>query len=279
MASFAGSILDNGTKATPGVPYYSGGGGGSTFASASISSLTVSSINGAAPGGASGPAVTTSSLTVSSISGLAGGQIEMNTLVQISSIGGALGPGGQTAVQNGLQFLTGSAATFNADGEIIFSDSLGVMTGVSSINGSAYPPAGALTVQTAPLANGGAIVLPENSVGGPIAITGLFATTAGKLYQASVKVTDENLNPAGPPPTAGDHYAFIDPTAGVAATRTYAELSSIRGAGQPRGETVYFNFVAGGATAQLSAYNNLGTTQSTLLTLDNTYQCRVVQLN
>jgi hypothetical protein len=202
----------------------------------------------------------------------------MNTLVQISSIGGALGPNGATAVQNGFEFQTGAGAVFVAEGEIQFSDNLGVMTGVSTINGSAYPPTGALTVATAPLINAGSIILPENSVGGPVPITANFATVAGRLYQASIKVTDEELSPAGAP-AASDHYSFVDGAAGVAATRLYSEISSIRAGGQPYGETVFFNFVATGPVTELFAYNNVGTTQSTLLTLDNTYQCRVVQLN
>jgi hypothetical protein len=202
----------------------------------------------------------------------------MPTLVQISSIGGQLGPGGLTAVQNGLQFQMGAGAQFVADGEIAFSDNLGIMTGVSTINGTSYPPAGALTVTTAPLANGGNNVLPQNSVGGPIGITGTFATTAGRLYQASVKVVSEDLNPPGNP-GASDHYAFVDGAAGVAATRLYSEISSIRAGGQPYGETVTFTWIASGATTQLSAYNNVGTTQSTLVNLDTSYGCRVVRLN
>lgn len=44
------SLLDNGTKANPNTAYYSGGGGGgsvvSTFATASIGALTVTTLNG-----------------------------------------------------------------------------------------------------------------------------------------------------------------------------------------------------------------------------------------
>lgn len=109
-------------------PYGGGGGGGgsvSSFATASISSLSVSSINGAAPGGG-GQALSTlalSSLTVSSINGI-GGDLVLN------AVGGIVvdGPG------FGIQFPT--------DGEIDFQDSKGALVGLSSINGAAYPPAG-----------------------------------------------------------------------------------------------------------------------------------------
>lgn len=269
MSVFAGSILDNGTKANPSLVYYSGGGGGggnaSTFVTASVSTMSVSSITSlGGPVEFSGSVVIPGALNVSSITSSAGG------------------PNG-TLVENGLDFVDGATIYFDANAtggfaNISFAGNDGRLAGVSTINGAAYPPAGALSVQTAPLANGGAIVLPENSVGGPRPITGTFATTAGKLYQATVKVTQEDLNPPGNP-GASDHYSFVDGAAGVVLTRLHSEVSSIKAGGAPLGEMVTFQWIAGGATTQLSAYNNIGSIQSTLVTLDNTYQCRVVQLN
>ena len=272
MATSAGSILDNGTKASPGVLYYSGGGGGggggtSTFVTANVSTLQVSSIAslaGGVPVEFKGDiqvngTTTTSSMLVSSI---------------VGGDGGFLTLGGDTVfVKSNLGLF------FPADGAIVFQDNLGALTGVSSINGASYPPSASLAIQNAPLANGGSLTFVAGGVGGPQPVTGSFATTAGKLYQASIKVTSESLNPPGPPASGGDHYAFVDPTAGVAATRLYTEISSIYGGGQPRGETIYFNFLATGPTGQLSAYTNGGSGQSTLVTLDTTYGCRVVQLN
>ena len=86
---------------------------------------------GGGGGGAStiGPVLALSSLTVSSINGI-GGDLVLN------AVGGIVvdGPG------FGLLFPT--------DGEINFQDSLGSLVGVSSINGSVYPPPAGTTISS-----------------------------------------------------------------------------------------------------------------------------------
>lgn len=275
------SVLDQQVRANNGLLFADigsgggGGGGGGNVQSTFTSTLTVSTIVSAG----AGPVEVLGGMAVNNGMTVTGGLGADTATISSMNASTITGPAGQVTVTgDGLFVDTSFGLFFPTDGSIAFQDNLGAIVGVSSINSVAYPPPASLTVQNAPLANGGSIVLPENAVG-PVSLTGLFATTAGKLYQASIKVTDENLNPVGPPASGGDHYAYIDPTAGVAATRLYTEISSIRGGGQPRGETVYFNFVASGATASLGAYTNGGSVQSTLLTLDNTYGCRVVQLN
>ena len=241
----SGRILDNGTKANDTIAYYSGGGGSGGSGSLVASTLTVSSINGLL--GPSG------SVTFDGPLLMTNGGIAMN----LDSIIWAAGAPGDTLAWNGN------------DGQI---------AGVSTINGAPYPPAAAgLSVQSVSMLNTGVAILPQNSEGGPVPITQPFSTIVGKLYQASIKVTSETLQPAGNP-AASDHYSFVDPSAGIALTRSYAELSSIQVGGNPRGQTVYFNFHATTAASQLTAYNNVGTTQSTIIGFDNSYGCQIVRL-
>ena len=239
------SLLDNQTKVNVGTAFYGTGGGGgsvSTFNTLSASTLTVSDVYG--PGGVNDPFTAD------------GG-------INVGGIGLSMG-------DNPIAFGAGSPG-------IVWSANDGIMTGVSSINGSAYPPAAALQVQSVAMLNTGIATLPQNSEGGPVPITEPFSTIVGKMYQASIKVTSEQLQPAGNP-AASDHYSFVDPSAGIALTRSYSELSTIQAGGNPRGQTVFFNFHATAAASQLTAYNNVGTTQSTIIGFDNGYGCQIIQL-
>lgn len=100
-----GSLLDNQTRLSPGVFIPALGGGG---------------------GGSSGPNIVASTITVSSI------------------LGG--GSGQSLTFPNGLSLPGGSAIAFGAKpvagDDITFTGNQGSLLGVSTINGSAYPPAG-----------------------------------------------------------------------------------------------------------------------------------------
>lgn len=234
------SLLDNGTKANPSVLYYSGGGGG----------------------GGGGVTVTTSSLTVSSISGLAGGQIEMNTLVQISSIGGALGPNSLTVVQNGFEFLTGGEARFNADGVISFQDNLGQITGVSTINGVAYPQANA-NMTSFNLESGGNFYVPAGGATVPMAS---FSTTQFHLYQMELPFLRVQNEPVGIPQEG----AWADMTIDTAVNTTYLDtfdMASVSTIANDLQKAAVYSFVASGANHTLSASGNLANTLSTAITV------------
>jgi len=151
MASFAGSILDNGTKATPGVPYYSGGGGGGGGGSGT----NVSSVTSA-----------TSSLTVSSITGA-------NSLPVIVTNGLSMAGGAQ------LQFIAGGGLP-----DIAFAANNGALTGVSSINGASYPPSGAVNIST-PLTS--KYIAPDV---GPQSISPSFSTILNGWYNGSLGISD-----------------------------------------------------------------------------------------
>ena len=97
-----------------------------------------------------------SSFTVSSITGT-----------------GSLGP----YFTNGLEI--------GAAGEISFEGGLGVMVGVSSINGAAYPPSAAAAISTI-TTSGGSIGANQLANLNPVPLT----TTLNKWYQASLEITD-----------------------------------------------------------------------------------------
>ena len=172
MASFAGSILDNGTKATPGVPYYSGGGGGGGGSGTNVSSVTS----------------VTSSLTVSTI--LGGGPAQTLTF-----------PNG-FSLPAGASIELGGAPGPTAVGDIDFTNNNGTITGVSTINGNPYPPSGGAvsTLMTSRYAPGGGL--------GPVTLAST-PTVAGKWYNIAFNLTDITA-PVGIAP--GDHVGILADT-------------------------------------------------------------------
>lgn len=151
------SLLDNATKANLTTAYWaaagSGGGGGS------VSSFTTAFI---------------SSLSVSSIVGVAGAAVTMPAQLQVSSIGGALGPLGLTVFDNGIDMQPNALLRFEGAGEIQFTDSFGRLNGVSTINGNPFvappPPQSLPGPYSDIIAPGGSATLVS------------FSTTAGHAY-------------------------------------------------------------------------------------------------
>lgn len=228
-------------------PYYaSGGGGGSTFASASISSLTVSSINGGSPGGGSGPVLTVSTLNVSSILGNGpGGALELNAPGAIYLNAGA-----------------GAAVELATAGRIDFGDSLGRLTGVSSINGAAYPPPGAAAAVSS-VVNASVTVGSALTALGP-GVTGL---TGGEWYLGMLNLDSATIDVIGAP-TEGDHAGILFNTTQVGVI-DLVQLSSIKGRGQPYSYSFTAPFTTIAGANQFLAYCNATATASTILGSDS----------
>ena len=118
-------------------------------------------------GGSVGPVISTSELFVSSI---------------VSAV-----PGSAPTAPNGINFTGGSLISAGGGGpDIEFSGNNGTITGLSSINGSAYPPAGASANISTNTTTGGYF-----GVNTSISLTQApFAVTPGKWYMASLEVSD-----------------------------------------------------------------------------------------
>ncbi len=149
------TIIDRANQSTP----YSGGGGGggtiiSSFNTASVSSLSVSSINGATPGTGSIPTnLNVSTLGVADSLSVGGGLALGKGIVDIGNL-----PTSQDITMEILGYNSGTAALF---GMSITSDtntntmtisSVGatpiLLNNISTINGVAYPPPGGSAVST-----------------------------------------------------------------------------------------------------------------------------------
>lgn len=217
------SLLGNATLANIDKPYYSGGGGGgggsvSTFVTADISTLAVSSITSIVPGGA-------------------------------------------PDVPNGLDFPAGAGAVFTAGGggpDIEFTANNGAITGLSSINGAAYPPPGAAAPVSTIVGSATIGSVPVNLVpAGPTLST-------GKCYMFNV-VLDAPTNGVIGAPSVGDHVGFVLPDTSIPFTIDLVQLSTMKAAGQPLGFSFAAPFVAGAGAFNVSAYCNAGATASTLM--------------
>lgn len=194
---------------------------------------------GGGGGGGGGATVTTSSLTVSSITGAASQSV---------------------VITNGLELAAGAQLTFPAGGglpDISFTANNGAMTGVSSINGAAYPPAGATNLST-PLTS--KYITP----GGPQPISPVFSTTLNAWYNCSLGISDWALTGQ---PVAGDHVAVLADTT-VLGTIDLVQASTLKGAGQPYGMLMSGPVKAAASGSQFLAYPNAGCAISTFLTLD-----------
>ena len=192
-------------------------------------------------GGGGGPTVTTSNLTVSSITGANSQSV---------------------VVTNGLSMAGGAQLTFSAGGgipDIRFSGSNGTLTGVSTINGAAYPPPGATNIST-PLTS--KYIAP---VGGPQTLSPAFSTILDGWYNASLGISDWSIT-AGTI-TPGDHVAVLADTT-VLGTLDLVQISTLKGRGQPYGMVMSGPFKAAASGSQFLAYTNVGCAVSTFLTLD-----------
>jgi hypothetical protein len=222
------SLLGSATLANIDTPYYSGGGGGaatSTFVTASISTLNVSSIIGNGPGGA----------------------------LELSAPGAIF-----------LNAGSGAAVELTSAGRIDFGDSLGRLTGVSSINGAAYPPPGAAaSVSTSALS---AVTIGD----APAVLNNNFSPglTAGQSYMGSIVLDSASISVIGQP-NEGDHVAVYANTT-AAGTIDLVSLSSMKGKGQPLGfsYTTPFTAISGAGGLQFVAYCNAGSAASTILGSD-----------
>lgn len=218
-------LLGNGTLANLNTAYYSGGGGG---------------------GGSSTINVVASTLTVSSIAG-----------------GGA----GQTLdFPNGFILPAGASIQLDGGGgpDIEFTNTNGTITGLSSINGAAYPPpSGAAAAVSTPLTTKW---IGAGGSGGPQALNSFLpSTTVGKWYTVSLGVSDWAFSAGTIAP--GDHIAILGDTT-VLGTLDLVQASTLKGAGQPYGQTFSGPVVAGASGLQISAYSNTSCAVSTFLTCD-----------
>lgn len=214
------SLLDNGTKANPSLVYYSGGGGG---------------------GG--GPTVVASTLTVSTI------------------LGG--GPGQSLTFPNGFALPAGAnielagAPAPSAAGDIDFTNNNGTITGLSTINGSPYPPSGGAvsTLMTSRYAPGGGL--------GPVTLAST-TTVAGKWYNIAFNLTDITA-PVGIAP--GDHVGITADTT-VLGYFDLVQVSTCKALGQPLGYSVNGPAVAAGTNMIIGAQTNAACAVSSFLTCD-----------
>lgn len=152
------------------------------------------------------------------------GPVASTTQLFVSSIGSATG--GEPSFPNGLAFTGGSLITAGGGGpDIEFSGNNGTITGLSSINGSAYPPAGASANISTFTTSGG--YFPG---GASVALNAVpAAVTPNKWYLASLEITDMTFVA---PPNATDAFnVTINDGATNANLGTFnmAQLSTNRG--------------------------------------------------
>jgi hypothetical protein len=216
--------------------------------SALLTNATLANLNspyysgGGGPGG--GPVVSTSQLLVSSI----------NTLV----------PGAAPTAPNGFDLPGGANIAFVAGGggpDIQFTANNGTITGLSSINGQ--PVSGAAAAVSTPLTTKW---IGAGGSGGPQALNSFLpSTTVGKWYTVSLGVSDWAFSAGTIAP--GDHIAILGDTT-VLGTLDLVQASTLKGAGQPYGQTFSGPVVAGAGGLQISAYSNTSCAVSTFLTCD-----------
>ena len=192
-------------------------------------------------GGGGGPVVVASTLTVSSI------------------LGG--GPGQTLEFPNGFVLPAGASAQLGGGGgpDIDFTASNGAITGLSSINGAAYPPPGASPNISTPLTS--KYITP----GGPQTLSPVFSTTLNAWYNCSLGISDWAITAGTIAP--GDHVAILADTT-VLGTIDLVQASTLKGAGQPYGMVMSGPVKAAASGSQFLAYPNAGCAVSTFLTLD-----------
>ena len=225
-------LLGNGTLANLNTAYYSGGGGGGGGPNLVVSTIT------------------SDTAAVSSITAIGGGG-GLNLVGDSTGINLDGGSGGV--------FVNGPGLFFPDEGNLAFQSNNGEITGLSSINGAAYPPPGA-AAPVSTIVNGGATIgsVPVNLVpAGPTLST-------GKCYMFNVSL-DSPSNAVIGAPSVGDHVGFVLPDTSVPFTIDLVQLSTIRAAGQPFGFSFAAPFVAGAGAFNFSAYCNANATASTFV--------------
>ena len=225
------SLLGNATLANIDKPYYSGGGGGGGGPNLVVSTIT------------------SDSAVVSSITAAPGN----NGLSLVGDVAGILMDGGSGGV-----FITGPGLFFPDNGDIDFQLNNGEITGLSSINGAAYPPPGA----AAPVST----IVGSATIGSvPVHLVPAGPTlSTGKGYMFNV-VLDAPTNGVIGAPSVGDHVGFVLPDTSTPFTIDLVQLSTMKAAGQPLGFSFAAPFVAGAGAFNVSAYCNAGATASTLI--------------
>lgn len=247
------SVLDQQCRANSGLVFADiggggGGGGASTFVTASVSTLTVSSIVGA--GGQ--PVEFT------------GGAV-FPTAVEISSITSS-NPAG-TVIQNGLNFTGGAGMIFDAfpapgGASLIWTAGDGEVTGLSTINGQPWNAASVAPSLSTVLA--GAVTVGSTfQVLAPNAIS----TVPGKYYWAGAQILDLSLIGA---PTLGDSCSF---SCGQEAGESYLQTVDSCAASTIRGRNGTVGFSMNGLIEATSSYTffqakmNGGATASTFVSM------------
>lgn len=225
-----------------------GGGGASTFVTANVSTLTVSSITGA--GGQ--PVEFT------------GGAV-FPTAVEISSITSS-NPAG-TVIQNGLNFAPGASAVFDPSpvpgATIEWTGGDGEVTGLSTINGQPWNAASVAPSLSTVLA--GAVYVGDAQQA--LAVNAI-STVTGKYYWAGAQILDLSLTPGAP--TQGDSLSF---NCGQEAGESYLQTVDTVAASTIRGRNGTVGFSMNGLIEATSSYTffrakmNSGATVSTFVTL------------
>ncbi len=222
------SLLDNMTKANLTTPYYSGGGGG----------------------GPVGP-----NLVVSTI--VADGA----TVSSLSAVAGAI------SVPSDINFTAATTLGFVVGGgspDIEFAAANGEITGVSTINGVAYPP-------PAPANSGMSAFTPLNvgnnyvPAGGATTPLASFSTTAFHLYQLELPYLRIQNEPAGVPAAGSWTDLSIDTAVRITYLDTF-DMASVSTIANDLQKSAVYTFVASGASHTLSATGNLANTLSTAVT-------------
>ena len=184
-------------------------------------------------GGGGGSVIVASTLTISSITGVSG-----------------LGP----YFTNGLEI--------GAAGELSLEGGLGVMVGVSSINGAAYPPPAAAAAISTITTGGGSIGADQLANLNPVALT----TTLNKWYMASLEITDMTFVTQ---PAATDCFNIrIEDATGQTNLGTFnmAQVSTNRGIVGDMGFSVSGPYEALSTNAYFTYKSNTGAASTFLVT-------------
>lgn len=230
-------LLGNGTLANLNTPYYSGGGGGGGGPNLVVSTIT------------------SDSAVVSSITAAPGN----NGLSLVGDVNGILLDGAAGGV-----FINGAGLFFPTASAVDFQATNGAITGLSSVNGAAYPPAAPANsgMTSFNILNSGNNYVPAGGTTTPLAS---FSTTQFHLYQLELPYLRVQNEPVGVP-QAG---AWADLSIDTAVNTTYLDtfdMASVSTIANDLQKAAVYSFVASGASHTLSATGNLGNTLSTAIT-------------
>lgn len=230
------SLLSCVTSANPSLSLLGGGGGGG--------------------GGSNVPVQYVSTLFVSTINAPSNTVPVNINYASISTLSGI------PNIPNGLLFGTGGAAEFSSEGEIIFTDSKGIMTGVSTING-ARADASAYVSKINIGGAGGNFYVPPGGASVPLCS---FSTLGFHAYQLEVPY----LQVQNVPDVAPQAGAWADMSIDTAVKVTYLDtfdMASVSTIANDLQKAPVYTFVASGANHTMSATGNLANTLSTAITL------------